>query len=101
MIEKAIQGSYHMSLDHELITILNSDWSFYEERKELEGSNIQLFNCMNSWEVDYLVEKISATNVNYTDKKSRRAITIVCMASFTPSIRHVFIEHVIGVLYLL
>jgi hypothetical protein len=101
MPEVIINQQFNMVLDADLITLLNADWSDYESRKKNEGSNVYHFNSDVPWEIDYLVDKISNTHNKYTPKMTRRAINIICMASFIPLSREMFLEQVMGILYLL
>lgn len=75
--------------------ILNEDWSEYDNKKK-KGVDARFFSCEESWEVDYLVNKIRKHEPN----KSRDAILVAirscCIEIPAPRPRERFVRCVMG-----
>lgn len=58
--------------------ILRSDWSDYDNRKIRDGRDRNKFSCNETWEVDYLVQKINHNYSQYSTAIIRSAISYCC-----------------------
>lgn len=74
-------------------TVLNNEnWSDYDNRKQRNGSDQGLFACTESWEVDYLVNKIRNQHPNTAPDHIRSAIAFCCKEVPGPRPRPAFVE---------
>ena len=101
MLREFTDTSFSMLLDRELSLLLSQNWIDYNNKKLSDDSEVNYFYSGSAWEIDYLVKKINSTFPKYTLKNTRRAINIVCLASYSPMPRKLFLEQVLGILYLL
>lgn len=67
------------------LKVLSQDWSDYERRKEGE---LMIFNCEDSWEVDFLVQTILKVYPNNTEASVRIAIAACCLSMPRPRARN-------------
>lgn len=72
--------------------ILNEDWSDYDNRKIRDRWDAKDFSCTETWEVNYLVEKIRKVYPFYIDQNIRSAIVNCCAALGSPHPRKPFVE---------
>ena len=57
--------------------VLNEDWSDYDNKKIRDNRDARFFSCEESWEVEYLLKKISRY-VSKADWQIRQAISECC-----------------------
>jgi len=76
-----------------LIKVLE-DWSDYDNRKK-KKEDAKDFSCSESWEVDYLINKIRKVFPQLTRTVIREAIQHCCVAVATPRPRKIFVECVL------
>lgn len=69
----------------------NENWSDYDDRKKRGGSDARNFACTESWEVDYLVNKIHKQHRTSKDQ-IRVAIKACCVEIGSPHPRPAFVE---------
>lgn len=75
-----------------LQSILNDDWSEYDDRKKRGGSDKRDFACTESWEVEYLIRKIQRHHPNIATDQIRIAIKACCNQVGAPHPRPAFIS---------
>jgi hypothetical protein len=71
--------------------ILNENWAEYDNRKLRDGRDRSKFSCDESWEVDYLINKLRKHYTYKTDSALRAAISDCCKLPGNRT-REVFIE---------
>ncbi|REC49942.1 MULTISPECIES: hypothetical protein [Chryseobacterium] len=76
-------------------TILEDDWSDYDDRKKKKG-DANFFACTESWEVDYLVRKIRKQHPEISELRIREAISSCCRTIPGNKPRKEFVECVAG-----
>lgn len=74
--------------------VLNEDWSQYDNRKK-KWEDRFFFSCEESWEVDYLVNKIKKYKP-FTELQIRNAIAACCKIVPAPRPRKTFVECVMS-----
>lgn len=74
-----------------LSSVLNEDWSDYDDRKRRGGSDKQNFACTEAWEVEYLIKKIQKHHPNLTADQIRAAIKACCNQVGAPHPRQTFV----------
>jgi hypothetical protein len=72
-------------------TILEDDWSEYDDRKKKKG-DANFFACTESWEVDYLVNKIKKHHPEISESRIREAISECCKTVTGNKPRKEFVE---------
>ncbi|KQM21306.1 hypothetical protein [Chryseobacterium sp. Leaf201] len=77
------------------IKILEDDWSEYDNRKKKRG-DANFFSCQESWEVDYLVNKIKKNYPNISEQKILEAISQCCKTIPGNKPRKQFVECVMS-----
>ena len=75
-----------------LQTILNEDWSEYDNRKKRGGSDHRNFACTETWEVDDLVTKIHKHHSTLSTSAIRDAIKACCNSIGSPHPREKFVK---------
>lgn len=68
------------------------DWSDYDNKKIRDQRDSKDFACSESWEVDYLVNKIKKNNPGLTESQIRNAISECCKIFKAPHPRRQFVE---------
>lgn len=76
-------------------TILEDDWSDYDDRKKKKG-DANFFACTESWEVDYLVNKIKKHHHEILESRIREAISSCCQTVLGNKPREEFVGCVAG-----
>lgn len=76
-------------------SILREDWENYDNRKIRDGRDRSKFSCDETWEVDYLVEKLKRNFPAKTESVIRAAITACCATVPAPRPREEFVECVV------
>lgn len=71
------------------------DWSEYDDRKKRKG-DANFFSCEESWEVDYLVDKIRKSYPNFSEQKIKEAISECCKTVSGNKPRRQFVECVMN-----
>ncbi|HEY9048259.1 MAG TPA: hypothetical protein VIN08_20270 [Ohtaekwangia sp.] len=82
------------------LTKVLENWSDYDNKKK-KGEDANFFSCTESWEVDYLVNKIKKVFPSQTTDAIVRAIQACCSSISAPRPRRVFVECVLRRLGLL
>jgi hypothetical protein len=72
--------------------VLAEDWSDYDDRKKRGGSDRINFSCEESWEREYLVQKIRKTYPQYSEERIKDAIQKCCETTPAPRPRPGFVE---------
>jgi len=72
--------------------VLNEDWSDYDNRKIRDKRDGKDFACRESWEIDYLVNKIRRVYPQYNEAAIRNAIGSCCRMIGAPHPRVKFVE---------
>lgn len=72
--------------------ILNEDWTDYDDRKIRDKRDSNFFACSESWEVNYLINKIRKHYPMYTESQIKNAIAACCNAIAAPRPRKQFVE---------
>jgi hypothetical protein len=75
--------------------VLNEDWSEYDNRKK-RYTDSKFFSCTESWEVDYLVRKITKVYPAYSESIVRAAIGSCCAMTSPNHPRPAFVECVMN-----
>lgn len=75
--------------------LYTEDWSDYDDRKRRGGSDRNNFACTESWEVDYLVRKISNQHPSVPADTIKAAIAACCSQLRAPHPRATFVECVL------
>ncbi len=75
--------------------VLNEDWSDYDNRKIRDSRDARFFACTETWELDYLVNKIRKVYPQYSEYIIRITITTCCRTVGSPHPRWEFVECVI------
>ncbi|SIS95588.1 hypothetical protein SAMN05421788_102312 [Filimonas lacunae] len=75
--------------------VLNEDWSEYDNRKIIGYQDRSQFSCTESWEVNYLVNKLRKHFPYKTDTAIRMAIAACCNSTNPPHARVDFVECVV------
>jgi hypothetical protein len=73
-------------------TILNDDWSDYDDPKIRDNRDSRFFSCEEKWERDYLIGKIQKHYPRFTSKQIEDAIDRCCITIATPRPRRTFVE---------
>lgn len=73
-------------------SVLNDNWSAYDDRKKRGGSDHNDFACTEPWEVNYLVEKIRKHHPGITENSVRTAIDTCCRQVGAPHPRAKFVS---------
>jgi hypothetical protein len=60
------------------IRILNENWEDYNDRKVRDHHDPELFNCNETWEVDFLVSKIRRVYRHFSEELIINAIKVCC-----------------------
>jgi hypothetical protein len=76
-------------------SILDESWSDYDDRKKRGGSDHRNFACTESWEVDYLVDKIRKRHPHLTSEQIKAAISVCCKETKAPHPRPEFVRCVL------
>ncbi len=71
--------------------VLNEDWSDYDNRKK-KSTDAHFFSCEESWERDYLTQKIHRLYPHYSEAAITAAIAACCLEIRTPRPRKTFVE---------
>lgn len=71
--------------------VLNDDWSYYDNRKK-KGEDARYFSCVESWEREYLKEKIKHLYPGFSDVNIEKAIVGCCQTVESPRPRKEFVE---------
>lgn len=66
------------------------NWSDYDKKK-LKGQDASKFSCTESWEVDYLIDKIVRTYPSKSRQTVREAIEVCCKTVEAPRPREKFV----------
>lgn len=74
--------------------VLNENWSDYDERKKQYGDT-RYFSCTESWEVNFLVDKIHHTHPAYSNEMILAAIRACGNILGAPYPRPAFIQCVL------
>jgi hypothetical protein len=88
VIERRIEKYKTMSTRR----VLSEDWSEYDNRKVRGGSDHRKFSCSESWEVDYLVNKIHKLHPSVSKETIKAAITACCNTPGLSREREAFVE---------
>lgn len=72
--------------------ILETDWSDYDNRKVSDNRDARFFACTESWERDYLINKIKKHFPNLTLQQIVNAIEQCCKTIPAPHPRRTFVE---------
>lgn len=75
--------------------ILKDDWSYYDNKKKI-GIDRLFFACQESWEVDYLVNKIKRIYPTKSELLIRSAISSCCKEIPAPRPRENFVRCVMS-----
>jgi transcriptional regulator CtsR len=54
------------------------NWKEYDVRKRGSGMDPRIFNCLENWEIDFLVERIQHIYTFISDSVIRKAIVKAC-----------------------
>jgi len=71
--------------------VLNEDWSDYDNRKKKREDRL-FFSCEETWEVEYLVNKLRKHFPYKTDSAIRAAINSCCQTVRAPRPRQTFVD---------
>jgi hypothetical protein len=71
--------------------VLNEDWSDYDNRKK-RYADANFFSCTESWEREYLVQKIRKVHRQYSENAIITAINSCCREVGAPHPRKAFVE---------
>ena len=71
--------------------ILEEDWEDYDDRKKKKDDRL-FFSCQESWEIDYLVDKIHKNFPKVTKEQIGNAIKQCCNTVAAPRPRKTFVE---------
>lgn len=74
-----------------LHSVLNEDWSEYDDRKKRGGADHRNFACTEQWEADDLIRKIDKQHPNVSKEEIRNAITACCKQIGAPHPRVEFV----------
>ena len=58
--------------------ILEGDWQDYDDRKSRDNQDKLKFSCNESWEVNFLVNKIRLAHPQFSEMEIRRAVSECC-----------------------
>ncbi len=72
--------------------VLSENWTDYDNKKIRDYRDAKDFACSESWEVDYLVNKISKVSPQYSEIRIRQAIKTCCSTIRAPHPRKAFVE---------
>lgn len=75
--------------------VLNEDWSDYDNKKKKKEDR-SFFSCEESWEVNYLLNKLKKHYPDKTEAQIRSAITACCRTVPSPRPRTKFVTCVTG-----
>ncbi|PBQ33659.1 hypothetical protein CNR22_18375 [Sphingobacteriaceae bacterium] len=59
-------------------SIIEDDWSDYDNLKITDGRDGRFFSCTEQWEVEYLRNKIKKYHTEFSDATINKAIQICC-----------------------
>jgi len=79
--------------DSTIRKILTADWSYYDNRKKIYADS-RYFTCVQSWEVDFLVNLILKTYPSCSIVTIRKAIAESCKTVPAPRQRVSFVTNV-------
>jgi hypothetical protein len=71
--------------------VLNEDWSDYDNKKKKKEDRLY-FSCEESWEVEYLVEKLQPHYPKKSETDIRNAIKSCCTTVSSPRPREKFVD---------
>ena len=72
------------------------DWKDYDIRKQGSGMDPRFFNCVENWEIDFLVKRIQHIYTLIPDALIRTAITIACDQETVAKERECFVSAVLA-----
>lgn len=75
--------------------ILNEDWTDYDNRKIRDRRDSKFFACSETWEVDFLKNKIKRNHPTKTEEAILHAIKMCCALGSAPYPREKFVECVL------
>jgi len=74
------------------------DWNDYESRKSREEPDTSYFACSETWEVNYLVDKIKKIFPIRSGEEIHKSILQCCKEGSAPHSRKVFVKAVLNTL---
>lgn len=71
------------------------NWKEYDQRKTVSGSDPRFFNCLDSWEIEFLIKKIQHIYTFIPDNMIKKAITKACAEDTLRKDREKFVSAVL------
>ncbi len=77
------------------VYVILQNWKDYDFRKQNAGFDPRYFNCMDEWEVDFLVKKIQQIYNFIPERQIKQAICKVASTDLSARERHHFVNAVL------
>jgi len=74
------------------------NWKEYDVRKRGSGMDPRFFDCLENWEIDFLIQKIQQLYTFISDSVIRRAINKACEKGNVTLQREIFVSTVLDYL---